>query len=108
MAIVMFALSLTVNKIFANQEKLQKFDRENEGHGQVVEERNLHHSTRNVCNHIDDCFSTILSKWQHMFMQKVTHTHTHKCIRTHIHAQRETGVMTVGKICITDLPNNRS
>ena len=34
MAIVMFVLSLTVCEIFANQEKCQNFDREDEGQGQ--------------------------------------------------------------------------
>ena len=44
MVIVMFALSLTIYEIFANQEKLQNLDLENEGQDQEVEERNLWHS----------------------------------------------------------------
>ena len=73
----------------------------------------------------------IWSTWEDMFMQKVTHTHTHvrtyarththtrtharthtnththTHTRTHIHTltytQRETGVMTISKICKADL-----
>ena len=46
MVIVMFALSLTVYEIFANQEKCKNVDLEIEGQG--VEKQDLSHSTRNV------------------------------------------------------------
>ena len=47
-AIVMFALSLTVGEIFAKQDKYRNSDLENEDQGREVEERNLHYSTRNA------------------------------------------------------------
>ena len=57
MAIVMFALSLTVCEILTKQEKRQHFDLENEGQGQRVEEYDLRHLIRNFRNHIGDYFS---------------------------------------------------
>ena len=54
--IVKFALSLTVYKIFVNQEKYQNIDLDNEGQGQEVENWGFRHSTRNVRNHIGDFF----------------------------------------------------
>ena len=56
MAIVMFALSLTVYEIVANQEKCKNFDLENECQDQGVEKRDLRHLTRNVRIHIGDFF----------------------------------------------------
>ena len=56
MAIVMFALSLTVCEIFSKQEKCQNCDLENECQGQGVEERDLRHSTGNLRMHIRDIF----------------------------------------------------
>ena len=47
-AIVMFAISLTVDDIFANQIKCPMFDLENEGQGQRGEKSDLRHSTGNV------------------------------------------------------------
>ena len=58
MAIVMFALSLTVQKIFVNQE-FPYFDLENEGQGHGVEKQDLHQSTRNIRVHIADFFSEL-------------------------------------------------
>ena len=75
MAIVMFAVSLTKYEIFANYEKCQNFELENECQG--VEERDLRHSTGNVQIHIGDFFR-ILATWEPTFMQKVTHTHNEK------------------------------
>ena len=74
MAIVMIAVSLTVCKIFTKQEKYQKFDFKNKGHGQGVEERNLCYSTWHVCIHVGEFFSEFLATWEHTFMQKVTQT----------------------------------
>ena len=48
MAIVMFALSLIVYEIFANKDKFQKFDLENEDQGQEVHKLDLHLSIRNA------------------------------------------------------------
>ena len=47
-AIVMFALSFTVNEMFANQIKCKQFDVENDGQGQRGEKRDLYRSTGNV------------------------------------------------------------
>ena len=49
----MFALSLAVNEIFANQETIQNFDLENDRQGQGVEKQDLGHPTRNVRFHAD-------------------------------------------------------
>ena len=49
MSLVMFALSLTIYEIFANQIKCQNLDLESEGQG-----GEKHHSTKNVRLHIDD------------------------------------------------------
>ena len=49
----MFAF-LTVCEIFAKEEKIQKFDLENEDYGEGVEERYLRHSTGNIEIHIGD------------------------------------------------------
>ena len=48
MAIVMFALSITVYEIFAYQIKRQTFNLENESQAQGEEERDLRHSTGNL------------------------------------------------------------
>ena len=100
MAMVMFALSLTIYKIFANLIKFQKFNLENYGHSQA-EKWDLRHSTRNVRFRISNFFQN-LTNWKHTFMQtSKTHTHTH--IHTHKHTQRENRAMTVGKICKADM-----
>ena len=54
MALVMFALSLTVFEIFAKPENFKNINFKNEGQG--VEERDLRHSTGNVRFHIGDLF----------------------------------------------------
>ena len=46
MAIVMFAISRTIEEIFANRIKRLKFDLKNEGQGQGVEKLDLRYSTR--------------------------------------------------------------
>ena len=46
MAIVMFALSLTVCEVLTKQEKCKNYDLENEGQG--AEEWELHYMTGNV------------------------------------------------------------
>ena len=61
MAIVTFALSLTVCEVFAKQEKFQNFGFANEGQG--VEEQDLHHSTGNVEIHIGEFFFRIVVTW---------------------------------------------
>ena len=55
----------------------------------------LRHSTGNVRIHIGDFFLNL--SYLGTFMQN-GYTHIH------IHTQRETGVMTIGKILKTDLP----
>ena len=67
-ALVLFALSLAVWDIFANQEKCKNFDLANDG--QEVEKRDLRYSTRNVRIGIGDFFLRILSTWQHTFKQR--------------------------------------
>ena len=74
MAIVMFALSLTICEIFTKIIKYQSFDLENEGQGQEVEERNLRHSTGNIRLHIGEFFR-ILTTCEYMFTQ-TGYTHT--------------------------------
>ena len=56
MAIVIFAISLTVCEIFAQQEKCQNSDFENDSQGQGVEELDLRHSTGHVRFHIGEFF----------------------------------------------------
>ena len=50
-------------------------DFENEGHGQIVEERDLRHSTGNVRVR---WFFRIIATWQRKLTQKVRHTHLHR------------------------------
>ena len=52
----MFSLSPTICEIFTKLIKLQKFDLEDEGHGQGGEKLDLRQSTRNDRFHIDDFF----------------------------------------------------
>ena len=54
LAIVTFALSLTIYEIFANREKCKNIDLKNEGQVHGVEKRNLRQSIRNVLIHIGD------------------------------------------------------
>ena len=56
MAMVMFALSLTICKIFA-ETKRKKFDLTNEGQGQGVEKRDLRQSAGKVRFDVGDFFS---------------------------------------------------
>ena len=56
MAIVMFALSITIYEIFGNEMKYVYFDFENESKDQRRENRDLHHSTGNVQFFIGDFF----------------------------------------------------
>ena len=85
----MFAVSLTIYKILANQIKCQKFYLE-------PEEEEIWSSP------FDQKYSILyrwilrmLAKRQHTFTQKDTHTHTHT------YTARE--VLTKGKICAVDL-----
>ena len=50
----MFALSLTIYEIFANQKKCQNFDLETEGRGQGREKLVLRHTTRNNRFYVGD------------------------------------------------------
>ena len=84
MAIVMFALSLTVYETFANQEKCHKFDLENEGYCQGVEKLDLRHATESIFIE-----SRILATWQHTFTKKDTYLHAHT--HTHKHTPRDRG-----------------
>ena len=87
MSIVMFALSLTVYEIVSNQEICQKFDLENEGEVQGVEERDLRHSTRNVGIHIGEIFQNLSYLAIYVYARGRTHnTHTHT---VHIHTERQ-------------------
>ena len=52
----MFALSLTVNEIFANQIKCKTFDLDNEGQGQEGEKLELRRFTGNVRFYMGDLF----------------------------------------------------
>ena len=45
LTIVTFAVSVAIYALFANQIKFQKFDLENEGHGQAEEKLDLHNSS---------------------------------------------------------------
>ena len=74
MAIVMFALYLTVCKILDKQEKCQKFDFENEGQDHGVGDRDLRHLTGNVRVHKVDFFSRILATWEYTFTKTYTPT----------------------------------
>ena len=96
LAIVIFALSRTIYEIFANQIKCQKFDLQNEDQ-RLGENRDLRHTTRNVRFHIGD-FSPefYIATWQYSFTQNGN---------THLHTQRETGVLITGKICKAYLTN---
>ena len=96
----MFALSLTVYEIFANQEKCQNFDLENEGHGQDIEKPYYRNSTRNIRIHTGDFFQNFSYVATYVYAKGYIYTHLHTLTRT----QRETGVMTIGKICKADLP----
>ena len=69
LAIVVFALSLTIYEIFANLIKLQNFDLEIEG--QVMENKR----TGNVRFHIGDFFR-IVSTLEHTFTH-IGNTHIH-------------------------------
>ena len=71
-------------------------DLENEGQGQGVENRTYAIELIMFQCKIRD-FLRILATWEHTFMQKGTHTYTH--IHTRAHTRRETGMMTIGKIC---------
>ena len=53
MTIVLLILSVPIYEILANQIKCQKFALKNEGQGHKGENRDLHHSTANVCTYID-------------------------------------------------------
>ena len=48
-------------------------------------------------------FLEILAAWQHTVIQMDAHMHTYTNTHTHTHIER--GVMTVSKICKTDVPN---
>ena len=63
---VMFALSLSIYEIFANQIKRHKFDLENEDQDQGGEKRDLRNLAGNVRFHIGDFFRTIATR-QHTF-----------------------------------------
>ena len=97
MAIVIFALSLTIYEIFAIHIKCQKFDRENEGKDHGVEKQELRRSTENVRFYIVDFFSQ-------NFSYLITYVYTQTHILTNTHRARR--VMTIDKICNADLPNN--
>ena len=87
MAIVMFALSLTVYVIFANQEKCANFDIENEGDGYVIKGRDLHRSTENFRIYTVDFFFRSLATRQHTFTQKADiYTHTARDRGAKLHA----------------------
>ena len=55
-ALVTFALSLTIYEIFSNQEECQNFDLEDEGLGHGVEKWDLCHLTKIVRIHVGDFF----------------------------------------------------
>ena len=69
MAIVMFALSLTICEKF-----VKSFNIENEGQG--VEERNLRHSTGNVRIHTGDFFQNFRFLETYLYAKYNTHTHS--------------------------------
>ena len=103
MAIVMFALSLTIYKILQVMKNAKNFDLENECQGQGVEEWDLHHSTGNIRIYTRE-FSIFFATWQYTFTQKITKkTHT---TQTHVHTQHTDRVMTIGKICKADFTKN--
>ena len=60
----------------------------------------LRHSTGYVRFHIDDLFQKFSSLGTYVYAKGNTHLHTH--------TQRETGVMTIRKICKADLPYNNT
>ena len=48
MAILIYALTVTIYNVFASEIKCKKFDLENEDQGQEREKLDLHHSTGNA------------------------------------------------------------
>ena len=77
-AIVMFALYLTVYEIFADEENFQNNYLENEGQGQRAEERDLRHSIRNVRIHASECFQICSYIRTYVYENGYTHIHTHR------------------------------
>ena len=73
MALVMFASSLTIYKIFAKQIKYQKFDLEKEDRDQVDEKEDLRHSTENVLLRIGDFVSEFQLR-RKILLHKRSHT----------------------------------
>ena len=90
-AIVMFALSLSTCKIFTKVLKWKSVELENEGQGQGLRERDIRHSTGNIRFHIGEFFRIFATRQNNLY-KETTDT------------QRETGVMTIDKICKADLP----
>ena len=74
------------------RKKCQNVDLENEG----LEKRDLCHSTRNVRTHTGDFFQNIGNLATYIYAKGHAHTHKHVLMQR----QRETGVITIGKICI--------
>ena len=58
--------------------------------------RDVRHSTRNIQIHIVDFFQNLSYLATYVYAKRYRYTQTH--------TQRETGVMTIGKICEADLP----
>ena len=87
--IVRFALSLTLEQILSKQDKSQNFAIENEAEDEDIEERDLRLSPENV-------------RSIYVFFFNFSY------LATYVYAQGNTatGVMTTGKICKADLPEN--
>ena len=97
MAIIMFAVHPTVFEIFVKQEKCQNWPWK---WSFTVKKKN------GTCSILLEMSASmyiiifwILATWEHTSTQKIWHTHTH--------TQRETGVLTIGKICNADLYKKR-
>ena len=76
-AIVIFAPSLTVYYIFANQETFKNFDIENEGQAQGVEKWDLRHSTINVRIHIGDFYQNLCYLATYVYLKRYTYGRRH-------------------------------
>ena len=83
MAIVIFALPITIYEIFANQENCQSFDSENGGQGQRVDNR--------ICALQTEMFESIWLIFSVLSYQ-ATHVYVKDSTHSHLHTQREIGV----------------
>ena len=99
MAIVTFALSITICEILTNIIKCPVLTLKMKVEVKKYEEWDWRHLTGNVQLRIDDFFQNF-SYLGTCLYKLDTYIHTH------IHMQQGKGVITIGKIFKADLPNN--